>query len=554
MENNNRRKIEIEKGIFIPAAAILMAVVLIGFLMPPFFHTAMKVLFDVTTKGFGWFYLLMSAFLVFLCFGVAISPCGNKVLGGPDAKPEHRVFSWCAMTICSGIATAVVFYAVGEPLTYYHIPPAATGLASETPAAAVRGVQIAAFHWGFVYYGIFTFWGLVTGYMSMNHNLPARPSSALYPFLKDKIYGPIGKAVDVVSLLALVGGIVTSLGFGTTQFASGLQFVFGMKPSNLMYVATIVVVTLSYTVSSGRGIKKGMKIISDTNAYVYIALLIFLFAFGPTVYLLNLLTDVVGSTIMNYIPTALNADAFDVGEGWSRMNTVFFMAWIMAYAPLIGLFLAKISRGRTVRQFLLVNILAPGTFVILWFVGFGGNAIYVDHYLGGTIFDTVQALGFPVANFALLNEMPLSAVTNPMVIAALFLSFITLADAMTGTIASMTVKNTLADEAPVSIKFFWGILIGATTVLCLFALGEIGTTALQNMSIVYALPIFIITIPAVGTAIKMASGSLDREMEELAAKAALEKKEEPPVEIIPEAGEPAVIMGAAAVQEIPPVS
>lgn len=523
-----KKRIEIEKGIFIPAAVILLAVVVIGFTMPPFFHAAMNFLFDVTTKGFGWFYLLMSAFLVFLCIGIAISPFGNKILGGPDAKPEHKVFSWCAMTICSGIATAVVFYAVGEPLTYYHIPPAATGLTPETPQAAVRGVQIASFHWGFVYYGIFTFWGLVTGYMSMNYNLPARPSSALYPFLKDKIYGTPGKIVDIVSLLALVGGIVTSLGFGTTQFASGLQFVFGITPSNLMYVVTIVVVTLSYTVSSGRGIKKGMKIISDTNAYVYIALLLFLFLFGPTVYLLNLLTDVVSSTIMNYIPTALNADAFDVGEGWSRMNTVFFMAWIMAYAPLIGLFLAKISRGRTVRQFLLVNILAPGIFVLLWFVGFGGNAIYVDHYLGGTIFNTVQELGFPVANFALLNEMPLRSFTNPLVIVALFLSFITLADAMTGTIASMTVKNTLEDEAPVSIKFFWGILIGATTVLCLFALGEIGTTALQNMSIVYALPIFIITIPAVGTAFKMASGSLDREMEaEMAAKTAIGTEQRP---------------------------
>ena len=516
-----KKRIEIEKGIFIPSAVILLAVIAIGFLFPSFFYKAMTVLFDVTTKSFGWFYLLMSAFLVFLCIFIAATPFGNKVIGGPDAKPEYKVFSWCAMTICSGIATAVVFYAVGEPLTYYHVPPAFTGLEGGTPQAAVRGIQIASFHWGFAYYGIFTFWGLVTGYMCMNYHLPARPSSALYPVLKDRIYGPIGKVIDVVSLLALVGGIVTSLGFGTTQFATGMQFVFGVQPSNLMYVVTIAVVTFAYTASSGRGLQKGMKFISDTNAYVYIILLIFLFLFGPTIYLLNLLTEAAGSTIMNYIPTALNADAFDVGEGWSRMNTVFFMAWIMAYAPLIGLFLAKISRGRTIRQFLLVNIFVPGIFVLLWFVGFGGNAIYVDHYLDGKVYEVVSELGFPVANFALLREMPLSVITNPLVILALFLSFITLADAMTGTIASMTVKDTLAEEAPIRVKLFWGILIGATTVLCLFALGEIGTTALQNMSIVYALPIFVITIFAIVSAIKMVNGTVDRDMEE-----AEKKKEE----------------------------
>ena len=513
-----KKRIEIEKGIFIPSAAILLAVILIGFLFPDFFNQSMVVLFDVTTKSFGWFYLLMSAFLVFLCLFVAATPFGNRVIGGEGAKPEHRNFSWCAMTICSGIATAVVFYAVGEPLTYYHVPPAFTGLDPCSPQSAVRGVQIASFHWGFAYYGIFTFWGLVTGYMCMNYHLPARPSSGLYPVLKDKIFGPAGKVIDVVSLLALIGGIVTSLGFGTTQFASGMDFVFGVKPSNLMYVITIVVVTLSYTLSSGRGLKKGMQFISDMNAYVYIILLLFLFLFGPTIYLLNLLTEVVGSTIMNYIPTAFNADAFDIGEGWSRMNTVFFMAWIMAYAPLIGLFLAKISRGRTVRQFLLVNIFVPGIFVLLWFVGFGGNAIYVDHYLNGTLYDIVSELGFPVANFALLREMPLNTLTNPLVILALFLSFITLADAMTGTIASMTVKDTLAEEAPVRVKFFWGLLIGASTILCLFALGEIGTTALQNMSIVYALPIFIITIFAIVSVMKMVNGTVDREMEELLKK------------------------------------
>lgn len=514
-----KKKIKIEKGIFIPGAIVLIAMILFGFLFLDKFNELMLLLYDATTKSFGWFYLLCSAFLIFFCLFVCVTPFGKKILGGKEAKPEHNVFTWCAMTICCGIATAVVFYAVGEPLTYFHNPPAFTGLEAETAAAAVRGIQIAAFHWGYVYYGIFTFWGLVVGYMVYNHNLPPRPSSGLYPVLKDKIYGPIGKVIDVLCLLALIGGMVTSLGFGVQQFASGLDYVFGIKPSNLIFVATILVVTLSYTVSSGRGIKKGMAIISNVNAYIYIALIAFLFLAGPTVFELNMTVDVLGSTINNFIGTALNADAFDVGNGWSRGNTVFFMAWIMAYAPLIGLFLAKISRGRTIRQFLLVNILVPGTFVVLWFVSFGGNAIYQDAFNNANIIGTINEMGFPVSNYALLGHLPLKSITIPIVILALFFSFITLADAMTGTMATMTCKNITEDEAPVLIKVFWGLLSGGATILCLFCLGTSGTTSLQNMSIVYALPIFLFTILAVVCVWRMMNGTVDKEMEQLAKQA-----------------------------------
>lgn len=522
-----KKKIQIEKAIFIPGAAVLIIMILFGFLFLDQFNSLMTILYDATTKSFGWFYLACSAFLIFLCLFVAVTPFGKKILGGPDAKPEHNAFTWCAMTICSGIATAVVFYAVGEPLTYFHTPPAFTGLEGGTPQAAVRGVQIAAFHWGYIYYGIFTFWGLVVGYMTYNHNLPPRPSSGLYPILKDKIYGPIGKVVDVLSLLALIGGMVTSLGFGVQQFASGLDYVFGLEPSNFIYVVAILVVTLSYTVSSGRGLKKGMAMISNINAYIYIVLIVFLFVAGPTIFELNLLVDTTGSMINNFIGTIFNADAFDVGEGWSRANTIFFMAWIMAYAPLIGCFLAKISRGRTIRQFLLVNIFVPGTFVLIWFVGFGGNAIWQDYYNNANIIADINEMGFPVANFALLGNMPLQAITIPVTILALFFSFITLADAMTGTMASMTLKDTTEDEAPVLVKVFWGLLAGGATILCLFCLGTSGTTSLQNMSIVYALPIFVFTIGAIACVFKMVNGSVDREMAALANKNTQPKTPEP---------------------------
>lgn len=511
-QEESSKKIVIQKGTFLPTAIILIAVLLVGIIVPAFFNESAIYLFNVVTQQWGSLFLLMAVLMFVLCIVIACIPFGKKRLGGEDARPEHPVFSWCAMAICSGIATAMVFFAVGEPLTYFHTPPVYTGLTGGTPQAAVRGIMIATFHWSFIYYGMFTFWGLAVGYMSMNYKLPYRPSSALYPILRHHIYGWPGKTIDVLSVLALIGGIVSSLGFGTTQFASGLDFLFEIKPSNTIFFVTILLVTLSYTASSARGLNQGMRIISNMNAYIYIAITVFLVIFGPTVFLSDLFTQALGSMIVDFIPTALNADAFDIGKGWSENNTIFFMAWILAYAPLIGMFLAKISKGRTIRAYLMVNIFVPGLFVFVWFTAFGGNAIYQDFFNNAGIIDVIRERGFPIANFALLDHMPFRMVVIPLIIACLFFSFITLADAMTGTISSMTLENAVPDEAPRPIKLFWGLLMGATTLICLFALGEVGTLAMQCITIIYALPIVLISIPVVIVVLRMATGRVDREL------------------------------------------
>ena len=268
-----KKKIEIEKGIFIPTAAILLGVILFGFLFTDFYNSTMTYLFNWCTNWFGWLYMIASVLMVVLSLVVCFTKLANKKVGGPDAQVEHSMFSWCAMAICSGIATAVVFYAVGEPITYFHNPPVWWNLDPETPEAVVRAVSQSQYHWGFIYYGIFTFWGLITGYMIYNHNLPPRPSSAFYPLLKDKVFGAPGKIIDVLSLLALIGGMVTSLGFGVQQFASGLNYVFGIEPSNFIYVAVLVLVTLSYTLSSSRGVaKERTDLAAVHNRYIQAAL------------------------------------------------------------------------------------------------------------------------------------------------------------------------------------------------------------------------------------------------------------------------------------------
>ncbi|MGI5907001.1 MAG: BCCT family transporter [Candidatus Pararuminococcus gallinarum] len=514
-----RKRFKIEKGTFIPTSIILLLLVFIGFVFPAHFRSASVVVLHVLTNNFGWLILAMSAIMLFLCFGIAVTPFAkNTIIGGADAKPEYSVFSWCAMTVCSAIATAMVFWAVAEPMNHFMNPPVFTGTEAGTPEAAVRAIQIATFHMSYVYYGLYTFWGIACGYLCLNKRLPFRPCTALYPIFKEKTYGWIGKVIDVLSIVGLVGGIVTSLGLGTTQFTSGLQFLFGIQPSNTIFAVSILLVTFCYTLSSLRGVSKGMKLISDLNSYIYIVFLAFLLIAGPTVFQLDLLTESIGSYVTNFFQTAFNTDTFRIGGGWVQNWTIFDMVWYLAYAPCIGLFLAKISKGRTMRSFILVNLLIPGTFVFLWLTFWGGNAFYQSYFLGADIWGTIQEFGNSIANFALLDLMPFKTVTIPLLIACLFFSFITLADAMTGTIASITLKNASPEEAPSSAKLYWGIIIGLATLICLFALGEVGTTALQSFSVALGLPLFFLSIPLIIVCLRLPSGKVDRMIDSLEKK------------------------------------
>ena len=510
-----KKKIVIEKSIFIPTAVMLLGVIIFGFAFNEFFIKTMTAMFNFCTDKLGWMCMLGSLLMVVVPLIVCFTPLADKKVGGENAEVQHSLFSWCAMAICSGIATAVVFYAVGEPITYFHTPPTWWHIEPESPDAVVRAISQSQFHWGFIYYGIFTYWGLVAGYMIYNHHLPFRPSSAFYPVLKDKTFEWPGKIIDIISLLALMGGMVGSLGVGVQQFAAGLNYVFGIKPSNMIYFITLVVVTIAFTVSSGRGLKAGMAIISSINSYIYILLIGFLFIAGNTTFEFKLLTASIGRQLTDFIPNVFSLDPTNEGQGWFQGWTVFYMAWITAYAPLIGCFLAKISRGHSWRAYILVNIFVPAAFVTVWFVAFGGNAIYKDLYEAGNVGAEVAAGGIPVASFALMNLMPMKAITIPFIVAALFFSFITLADAMTGNIASITIKDTSADEAPVPVKFFWGALTGLATFLCLFCLGTGGMTALQNLSIVYAMPIYVFTFIAVVPLVEMCNGKVDAFFETL---------------------------------------
>jgi len=498
-------KFKIEKGVFYPPAILLGITLIFGLFFTESFAKVASSLLNFMLIEFGWMFLLFVFVFFAGTIAIMISPIGSIRLGGNDAKPEMSVWSWCVIAICAGIATAMVFWGVAEPLTHFFNPPTFTGAEAETAESAVRGIQLGVFHWAYIPYSLFTLFGLAIGFSAYNLKLPFRVSSSLYPLLGDKIYGLPGQFVDGISIFALIGGVITSLGFGTMQFAAGLDFMFGLTPSNTVYVVLIAILTVAYTISSYTGLQRGIKLLSNINSIIYIFLVAFLFIFGPTRFLLNLGVETIGSYIQNLVPTAFNADAFNVGDGWNGGWTIFFWAWWIAYAPIVGMFLARIAIGRTIRSFVIVNVFIPGTFVFLWFTGFGGSAIFYDFFQGAGIMDTINSSGLEVAMYALLQNMPIPMVTIILGITALGISFVTLADSMTSTIAVMTTKDTHEDEPPAAMKLFWGIITGAVTILCLLVAGTVGTEALQSMSIVAAFPILFIQFGVLISVIKMTS-------------------------------------------------
>ncbi len=506
----SKRKVEINKKVFTPVAAVLIILFAFGIFFRDAFCTFCTTVLNTVLLNCNWLILAVAVVSGILLLYMVLHPeFGKKIIGGPDAKPAYSIFTWIAMAICSSIGIAMMFYAVSEPLGYFFNPPAYLELAGETNHAALAAVAQSTLHWSVLYYALQIFWGMVVVYLSMNKGLPFRPSTALYPILKNKIFGWQGTMVDVISSITLICGTVTCFGLGTMQFSTGLSFVTGIEITDMLYVIVVAVVTIIFTFSSARGVKKGMAIISNVNTWLYIFLIVFLLIAGPTVNLLELIVGSIGETIRIFPSAMFNGDFLGTNDGFSNFNTAYYFIWTLAFSPIAGMFYAKIARGRTIRQFIIVNWMVPSAFILTWFSLWGGNAIWQDLGNGGQIQTLIAEWGVPVANFALLDNMPLGKLTVVITLIAVLIGFITMTDALTGVVSSLTTKNSRAEEAPIPLKLFWGCLTGGLTLICLFVLKQVGTSALQSLAVGAGLLILIITIAACFGSVKIINGTVD---------------------------------------------
>jgi choline/glycine/proline betaine transport protein len=476
--------------VFAPAVIVTLLLVLGTISNPELAGQFFSATLAYITKTFGWFYMLAVAiFLVFIVL-VACSKWGHIKLGPDHSEPQYSFPVWFAMLFSAGYGIALLFFGVAEPVLHYASPPAG---APESVNAAKQAIQIAFFHWGFHIWAIYGLVGLVLAYFSFRHGLPLSMRSALYPLIGERIYGPIGHTVDVFAILGTLFGIATTLGLSVSQINAGLHYLWPQIPiSTMVQVIAIGVITALALISVVAGLDKGVKNLSILNMVLAIALMAFVFVVGPTIFILETFLQNTGSYLNNIVERTFNLQAYTRSD-WIGNWTLFIFGWTIAWAPFVGLFIAKISRGRTIRQFVVGVMLVPTIFTFLWFSIFGDTALHLIMNEGYSSLITEVQNDTAVALFKLFERLPFTDFVSFVTVILIVTFFVTSSDSGSLVIDSLASGGV---ESPAWQRAFWAIAAGAVAAVLLLAGG---LSALQTMTIASALPFAIIMlISAVG--------------------------------------------------------
>ncbi|MFB6110399.1 MAG: BCCT family transporter [Halodesulfurarchaeum sp.] len=464
--------------------------------------------FNWMTSTLGWAYLLVGFFLVIFGLFLLLGPWGNIRIGKPDEEPAHTYKSYFAMLYSAGIAAGIVFWGPAEAISHYTlwVPPANSPFGGEyaggTPRAAVDAVAYTFFHWGISAWSFYVLLAIPIAFFAYRYDAPLRISTVLAPFLgTDNLDGWLPKLIDIMGVFATIGGIATSLGFVGGQFLGGLSYIFGLQPTDMLTVLMITGLTVFFTVSAALGVEKGIKRVSNFNMMVFFFLMAVAFIFGPTGYILDIGTDALGQYIGNFaeISTWVNSAGLKPAS-FPAAWTVFYWAWWFAWAPFVGLFIARISRGRTVRQMVGTGVIASTGATIPWFAALGGSAIWMEAHEIAPIVETYNKLGYDGLGYPLFQEMlpgvlGLFLMLTFLVLVTTF--FVTSADSSTLALGMLT---TGGKEDPSTInRTIWGITMGALASL-LMVFG--GGNALQTASVLTGGPFAIVLLIAVWATIR----------------------------------------------------
>ncbi len=487
--------------VFFISAPLVAAFVLWGFLGPESLEARSSQGLAFTLNNFGWFYMLSTAFFIAFVLFLAVSPFGKLRLGKEDEKPEYNFFTWIGMLFAAGIGVGFVFWGVAEPVLYFFDPhPDYVGAGEGTLATA--GLRYGVFHWALHPWAIFSLVALTLAYVQFRKDQPALISSAFHPILGDKAYGAFGKGIDTLAVLATSTGVATTFGLSALQISGGFSYLFeGIENTAMTQMTIIAIVTVLFIFSAATGVNKGIRILSSINLVIAALLLLFVIIVGPTLFIAQNFVTTIGGYMSNVMSMSLDLDPFGDGE-WLGNNTIFFWAWHISWAPFMGIFIARISRGRTIREFVAGVLIVPSLLAALWFTAFGGTAL--DLILGGNelIGDLVME-EVELALFTTLGELPLAAITSTLAIILIIIFFITSADSASYVLGAMTSSGSLSPK--LSIKVIWGFLIAGTASVLLLSGGLEG---LQTASIVAALPFAIIMIVMIFSLLIMMSRDL----------------------------------------------
>ncbi len=483
----SRFKFTFDKGVTIPSLIFIISVCLFSVLFPSTINSVLNEVKNFIFVNLNWVYVwCVTIFVIFLVF-LMFSKFGKIRLGSNDSRPEHSFFSWISMLFAAGMGIGLMYFSVAEPMQHY-----STDAFSESHIISrAKNAQLYTFfHWGIHAWAIYGLVGLCLAYFAYRYRLPLSLRSCLYPLLKDKITGKLGDVIDIFALCSTFFGITTTLGFGVVQINSGLETLNILPETGFMYQVIIVVVLVSFAViSATSGVNKGVKILSNINVVVVIILLLFVLTLGPTVYLIGSFTYGLGNYINNFFDLTFNTHVYEEKTlPWFYNWTILYWAWWISWSPFVGLFIAKISKGRSIREFIAAVLIIPTLFNFIWMSVFGNSAIWIDfNVANGALSDLVSD---PDAlMFRFLDYLPLSEILSFIVLLVIMIFFVTSADSGMLVMDSISSKN--STKSPKIQTVFWGFLL-ATLALMLLNAG--GLEALQTMTLITALPFAIIMI------------------------------------------------------------
>ena len=491
--------LDIHGVVFLISAVTAFIFVALALAMHDQIEPLFKAVRDWLTVHLSWFFIGSANIFVLLCLGLIVSPLGKVRLGGTLARPDYSYFSWFAMLFAAGMGIGLMFYGVAEPMSHYGtalggISVDANGVrtdwaplgaaAGDSAEAARLSMATTIFHWGLHPWAVYAIVALALGLFAFNKGLPLSFRSIFFPLLGERVWGWPGHLIDILAVFATLFGLVTSLGLGAEQATAGLHALFGLPADTTTKVLLITVITLIALCSVLTGVDKGVKRLSEINMGLALALLLFVLLAGPTALLLTGVLDNLGA-YLQYLPALSNPvgrEDANFSQGW----TAFYWAWWISWSPFVGMFIARVSRGRSVREFLIAVLLVPSLVSVLWMTAFGGTAInqlLVDGFTGA------QDAGLELKLFSMLGEMPLTGITSFIGIVLVVVFFITSSDSGSLVIDTITAGGKI--NAPVSQKMFWVIMEGALAVALL--LGG-GLVALQAMAVSTGLPFTVVLL------------------------------------------------------------
>ena len=468
--------------VFWVSMSIIILVTLTAGIFPKGFGKYANVLYTFISNSTGWLFLIIVFVLDIFLIGLAITRFGRFKLGRDDEEPEFSFISWIGMLFSAGLGVGIVFWGVAEPMTHYLKSPLPNEVDGSTLESARLAMGYTFFHWGISQWSIFAMAGLIVAYFQFRKRRDGLISTAMEPVFGEAYKKPYRNIIDVLAIVATVMGIATSIGLGILQIGGGLHHVFNIPNNNWTKIIITVIMTLLFLGSAASGLNKGVKWLSNANIFICFALLLFILVLGPTQFIFETFTLAIGDYISNFVQYSLRLNPYEGDNSWLQQWTVFYWAWVIAWSPFIGGFVARVSRGRTIREFVIGVLIIPPLISFAWIATFGGTAIYLVINKGASIAEDVKG-DYTVALFSLLSHFPFYEATSVLAIILIFLFLVTSADSTTFILSSMSDRGSVTP--PFKYKIVWGTLIGAISVSMTLAGG---LESLQTASIVAGLP------------------------------------------------------------------